>query len=71
MGKCGCKKQEEKKQEELQEKQLEKCFENCNCASARDCTGTVVSAPLNEDQMENYQEKYHFRAKAPDELRKE
>jgi len=64
MGKCRCNSRETKEQENLREKQLDKCFEHSNCASAKDCTGTVVTAPLNEDMLDNYQEKYHFRPNA-------
>lgn len=60
MADCRCKNAQKKEQEKLQEKQLDECFARSNCVSARDCTGTVVSAPKNEDQKKNYEEKYHF-----------
>ena len=31
-----------------------------NASSATDCTGLIPSAPENTDEVENYEEIYHF-----------
>ncbi len=40
--------------------ELDRAFETCNCASACDCTGTVVSAPVTEEQQKSYKNVYHY-----------
>lgn len=47
-------------QEKKREHQLDEAFELSNAASFTDCTGMVVSAPLTEEQWENYEETTHF-----------
>ncbi len=48
-------------QEKKREMQLDQAFEMDNAASFTDCTGTIPSAALTEDQWENYDETYHFK----------
>ena len=47
-------------QEKKREMQLDAAFELGNSASATDCTGSVVAAPLTKEQWNNYDEAYHF-----------
>ncbi len=51
-------------QEKKREMQLDEAFELGNCASASDCTGSVPTAPLTENQWNNYDKAYHFQPKA-------
>ena len=50
-------------QEKKRELQLEEAFENSNSASFTDCTGSVPTAPITEEQLDNYEESYHFQPK--------
>jgi len=51
----------------LQEKkidmELDEAFELSNSASFTDCTGSVPTAPVTEEQWENYGESYHFKTR--------
>lgn len=57
-------------QEKKREMQLDEAFELGNCVSVSDCTGSVPSAPLTENQWDNYDKAYHFQPKTVMEERK-
>ncbi len=43
-------------------KEKEQSFLTC---SAQDCTGLIPAGPVNEDELENYEELYPFLPKVP------
>lgn len=47
-------------QKNLRENELDSCFYQSNCASACDCTGSVVSGQKNKEGLEHYDETFHF-----------
>ena len=59
-------------QEKKREMQLDQAFEWSNSVSVTDCTGSVPAAPVTEEQLDNYEEAYHFQSEAanPQEKRK-
>ena len=57
-------------QRKLREKEIDKCLDLHNCASARDCTGTVTLNPETKEGIEAYDEVYHFRPTLPDKIKK-
>ena len=59
-----------REQEKLREQELDDCFFASNCASARDCTGTVVRGPQSDGVAEAYDEVYHYKPQVPDELKR-
>ena len=60
----------ENPQTKLIENELDKCLDLHNCASARDCTGTVTLNPETKEGIESYDEIYHFRPIVPEKLKK-
>ncbi len=57
-------------QEKLREKEIDECLDFHNCASARDCTGTVAMNPETKEGIQSYDEVYHFRPIIPDKVKK-
>ena len=57
-------------QDKLIENELDKSLALHNCASARDCTGTVAMNPETEEGIESYDEVYHFEPILPKKLKK-
>lgn len=55
-------------QKTLINRELDDCYNAANCASARDCTGTVVRGPQSDGVAEAYDEVYHYKPQVPDEL---
>lgn len=58
-----------KDQKELRERELDNSLFTSNCASASDCTGTVVRGPQSDGVAKAYDEVYHYRPKAPDDIK--
>ena len=57
-------------QRKLREKEIDECLDLHNCASARDCTGTVAANPETKEGVLSYDEVYHFRPIVPDKMKK-
>lgn len=51
----------EKRQRELDNQRKIDSFDYlANAASSQDCTGLIPSAPMNEAELESYNEVYHY-----------
>lgn len=45
-------------------------YDYMKACSAQDCTGLIPSAPVDETELENYEELYPFLPKVPSETKK-
>ena len=50
-------------QEKKRELQLDEAFERSNAVSFTDCTGSVPVAVVTKEQLDNYDDSYHFQPK--------
>ena len=62
-----CSTEEQKK---LRDRELDESFFLANCASAKDCTGTVVRGPKSDGVAKAYDEVYHYKPQIPDALKR-